>query len=218
MDARSSYLETAVRGASPVQLVILLYEQAVADLRRAIVALEKGDIEARTREINHALVLIGQLHGSLDMERGGEVATNLQTFYNMVRVNLTEAQAKQSAGILEEQISHLVLLCDAWLEVERATSGREPRSTEPAPAASRKIRPKTIPSLIGAPDAFDAELARPESSRKQSSTLLLAGQSSSISPAPTGHGRANDGTVVGVDASRRVVAKLASGQESRARP
>src|SRR5689334_18427773 len=74
MDARSSYREAAVRGATPVQLVILLYEQGIEDLRRAIIALEKNDIEARTREINHALMVIGQLQASLDMERGGEVA------------------------------------------------------------------------------------------------------------------------------------------------
>ena len=34
MDARSSYREVAVRGASPVRLVICLYEQAIEDLRR----------------------------------------------------------------------------------------------------------------------------------------------------------------------------------------
>ena len=61
MDARSSYREATARGASPVQLVILLYEQAIEDLRRAVLALEKGDIEARTCSLNHALMVIGQL-------------------------------------------------------------------------------------------------------------------------------------------------------------
>ena len=77
MDARSSYRETVARGASPVRLVICLYEQAIEDLRRAVIAQEKGDIEARTRGINHALIVVAQLQGSLDMERGGEVAGNL---------------------------------------------------------------------------------------------------------------------------------------------
>jgi len=141
MDARSSYLESAVRGANPVQLVILLYEQLIADLRSAIVAVEKGDIPARTREINHALVLIGHLHGSLDMERGGQVSRNLERFYNMVRASLVEAHAAQSAKILQEQISHLVLLREAWLEVECATSGREPSAAEPVRPVSSADSP-----------------------------------------------------------------------------
>ena len=61
MDARSSYREAAVRGASPVRLIICLYEQAIEDLRRAVVAMDKGAIEIRTREINHALLVIAQL-------------------------------------------------------------------------------------------------------------------------------------------------------------
>jgi len=80
MDARSSYRESNVRGASPVRLVIALYEQAIEDLRRAVIALEKGAIEVRTREINHALLVIAQLQSSLNMERGGEVARNLACF------------------------------------------------------------------------------------------------------------------------------------------
>jgi flagellar protein FliS len=141
MDARSSYRETAVRGASPVRLVICLYEQAIEDLRLAVLALEKGDIEARTRGINHALMVLAQLQGSLDMERGGEVAKNLSRFYGVVRAGLTEAQLKQSGRILEQQVSQLVLVHEAWLEVERATAGQPPPSSEPPP-----IHPE-LPSL-----------------------------------------------------------------------
>jgi flagellar secretion chaperone FliS len=135
MDARTSYREAAVRGASPVRLVICLYEQAIEDLRRAVVALEKGDIEARTRGINHALIVIGQLQGTLDMERGGDVARNLERFYANVRTGLVEAQLKQSARILEQQISQLVEVYEAWLEVDRVAEAPTPQAPERAQAA-----------------------------------------------------------------------------------
>jgi flagellar protein FliS len=135
MDAKTSYREVAVRGASPVRLVICLYEQAIEDLRRAVIALEKGDIEARTRGINHALMVIAQLQGSLDMERGGDVARNLEGFYRLLRAGLIEAQVKQSARILEQQISQLAIVHEAWLEVERATAAPTLQSAGLAPAA-----------------------------------------------------------------------------------
>lgn len=119
-----------MRGASPVRLVICLYEQAIEDLRQAVIALEKGDIEARTRGINHALMVIGQLQGSLDMQRGGEVAGNLYRFYNVVRASLAEAQLKQSERILEQQIAQLVLIYEAWLEVERVAMAPDSQSAE----------------------------------------------------------------------------------------
>jgi flagellar secretion chaperone FliS len=139
MDARLHYREVAARGASPVRLVICLYEQAIEDLRRAVAALEKGDIEARTRNINHALTVIAHLQGSLDMQQGGEVAVNLSQFYSVIRAGLVQAQVRQSSGILEQQISLLVTIHEAWLEVERITAAPATQfaaSTQTAPAHS----------------------------------------------------------------------------------
>ncbi len=135
MDARTFYREAAARGASPVQLVICLYEQAIDDLRQAVLALENGQIELRTRKINHAITVIGQLQGSLDMERGGEVARNLESFYGVVRAGICEGHMKQSAKILEREIAQLVLVYEAWLEVERATESapEQPEAISAAP-------------------------------------------------------------------------------------
>jgi flagellar protein FliS len=119
MDAKAKYREAAVRGAGPVQLVILLYEQSIENLRRAVVALERNDVEGRTREINHALKVIGHLQCSLDMEQGGAVAQNLARFYSNLRTCLIEAHTQQSTKMLEAQISHLLLVREAWAEVER---------------------------------------------------------------------------------------------------
>jgi len=118
MDARLSYREAAVEGASPVRLVALLYEQAIEDVKRARAAIDRGDVEARTRAINHAVVVIGYLQSSLDKEQGGRVAANLERFYNQLRASLVEAQFTQSAATLELQIAHLVEVHAAWCEVE----------------------------------------------------------------------------------------------------
>ena len=143
MDARSSYREATVRGASPVRLVLCLYEQAIEDLRCAVIALERGDIESRTRAVNHALSVIAQLQGSLDMKRGGEVARNLDRFYGVVRVGLIEAQTKQSARILEQQISQLATVHEAWLEVERVAG-----TSASGPSEIIPIQPEVAPQKI----------------------------------------------------------------------
>jgi len=131
-NAGTAYREGAVRGARPVQLVVCLYEQAIEDLRRALTALAARDIGARTQAIDHALSVLGHLQGTLDMNQGGDVARSLDRFYSMVRLNLLEAQFQQSAMILEEQISHLMLLREAWVEVEQATAPRTTSPSEPA--------------------------------------------------------------------------------------
>jgi flagellar protein FliS len=134
MDPRNAYRESAARGASAVGQVVLLYEQVVEDLRRALRAIEGNLIEDRTNAINHAMTVVSHLQNSLNFAVGGEVAPNLERFYTMVRGQLLEAQCKASKEILNEQIALLLDLLDAWIEVDRATAARPALSPEPAPA------------------------------------------------------------------------------------
>jgi flagellar secretion chaperone FliS len=120
MNAGLTYREAAVAGASPVRLVVLLYEQAMEDLRRALAAHAQGDIEGRTREINHALLVIAHLQSTIDKDQGGKVAANLERFYEQLRAGLLEAQCKQSIDVLERQLSHLQQVHEAWRNVEQS--------------------------------------------------------------------------------------------------
>jgi flagellar protein FliS len=132
IDPRFAYRETGARAATPVGRVILLYEQAIQDLGGAISAMAAQDIEQRTRMLSHALLVIGQLQGCLDLERGGEVASNLDRFYDLVRKRLLEAQLQASAAILREQMDLLLSVRSAWIEVEQ----HERQSMAPAPTAA----------------------------------------------------------------------------------
>jgi len=97
----------------------VLYEQLVKDLRRAGAAMEKNEIEIRTREIDHALLVVGRLQGTLDVRGGGEVARNLGRFYSVLRGSLLEAQVQASREVLGDLVTQLLALRDAWEEVDR---------------------------------------------------------------------------------------------------
>jgi flagellar protein FliS len=138
MDARLSYREAAVRGASQTGLVVLLYEQLLEDLHRAVQAIEQNKIELRTKEINHAVSVTGYLQDGLDMARGGEAARNLERFYVHLRGRLLEAQAQASKEILAQQITDLLELREAWAAVDRA---QQPHTAPPA-SATQLPRPE----------------------------------------------------------------------------
>ena len=142
MDARTLYRQSAARGASPVRAVVLLYEQMVEDLRRAVEAIDHNRIAARTNAINHALVILGHLQSKLNHQAGGEVARNLERYYDLSRQKLLEAQFRASREILDEQISCLLQLRNAWLvvETEEAT-----RSASVPPAAEEVAVPDPQP-------------------------------------------------------------------------
>jgi flagellar secretion chaperone FliS len=133
MDAHQAYRESAARGASAVGQVVLLYEQMVEDLRRALRAIDENQIEDRTNAINHAMVVVSHLQSSLNFELGGQVAPNLERFYIMLRGQLLAAQFQASKEILNEQIGLLLDLRDAWIEVDHATAAPPASATESAP-------------------------------------------------------------------------------------
>jgi len=137
MDPGLCYREAAAAGAKPVRLVVLLYEQAIEDLRRARAALQRGDVEQRTHHINHAILVLGHLEASLDKAQGGSVAAHLERFYAQVRLGLTQAQFHQSPSALEQQIADLVAVREAWDQLERAAESEVARGGDPGNAPSQ---------------------------------------------------------------------------------
>jgi flagellar secretion chaperone FliS len=138
MDANLSYRSSSSRASNGVGLVILLYEQLVQDLRRAIVAMEQGNVEARTLELGHALELVGQLQARLDMQNGGEVAQNLDRFYAVLRVGILDAQFKASPSLSEKLMDNVLSIREAWLTVEQSTiSGQVTAESSALPKAEK---------------------------------------------------------------------------------
>jgi flagellar protein FliS len=112
------YRKAAVRNASPIGLVVMLYDTLAGDLQRAIDAMGKHNIEARSAELKHALLVIQQLEDALNLENGGELARNLVHFYSILRAKILEAQIKCSTEILEQQITLILDLRQAWHQVD----------------------------------------------------------------------------------------------------
>jgi len=112
-----------------VELVIRLYEQTIEDLRQVAIAIEQNDIERRSNRIKHAILVIGHMQSSLDLEKGGKVSENLNRFYNTLRMNLLAIQFRPSKPLLNQQITDLLAVRAAWVEVERQQRAADATAT-----------------------------------------------------------------------------------------
>lgn len=133
VEAKRNYQQTALGGATPVELVVVLYDATIEDMRHALLAMQQHDIEACVRHIGHALIVLQQLQGTLDFERGGEAARQFERFYNLVRGKLLEAQIRNSAQIVREQMRYFSEVRDCWMQANRTL---QPASNPGAPSAS----------------------------------------------------------------------------------
>jgi flagellar protein FliS len=147
-----SYRKSAIEGASPIGLMIALFDTLVGDLGRAAAALRRNDIEARCREVNHALLVLGHLESWVDRANGGEQAETLARFYASLRARMLEASAKKSATILDSQIEMILKVRSAWQQFDTpALETVEKRAIAPAGqsravyAAATMEMPERIP-------------------------------------------------------------------------
>jgi flagellar protein FliS len=120
-----SYRQSAIQGASPIGLMIALFDRLAGDLRRAAAALRKNDIETRCKELNHALLVLGQLQNWVDVKNSGESAQTLSRFYAYLRAKIFEASATRSARILEMQIDMILLVRTSWQQLDTAPQASE---------------------------------------------------------------------------------------------
>jgi len=113
-----SYREAEIRGASSVECTIMLYDVLITDVRKAIQCLAEGNIEGRTNALVHALLVLEQLQGTLQMESGGEAAKHLYRLYSLARAKILEGQLKCRARLLEEIVEAMLAVRVMWVEVK----------------------------------------------------------------------------------------------------
>ncbi|HUI79942.1 MAG TPA: flagellar export chaperone FliS [Bryobacteraceae bacterium] len=126
-----AYLEAQVLAADPMELVCLLYQLAIDQVREARRYLASGAIPERCKAITKAIAAVGELNNSLDHQAGGAISTNLEQLYCYMTLRLTEANLRRDDKRLAEVESLLETLASAWKE----TRARQAASSGPAPVA-----------------------------------------------------------------------------------
>ncbi len=118
--ATAAYKEAGVLTASPGQLVVMLYDGAVRFLRQAAVAMEDGDLGKSNHKLQRGEAIIDELLGTLDFERGGDVAVNLRELYLFSLRHLSEARLQRDPGKVLQIAGFLGELRESWAQIAGA--------------------------------------------------------------------------------------------------
>ena len=114
MNGIEAYQDNAVTTQSRGRLIVLLYEGAIKFMKLAIREIEANNYEAKGRYINKAQDIINELNAVLDMDAGGEVASNLRRLYLFMNRRLCEANVKRDPQIIREVIGLMEELNQSW--------------------------------------------------------------------------------------------------------
>ena len=114
MNGIAAYQDSAVTTQSKGRLIVLLYDGAIKFMKLAIRELEANNYEAKGQYINKAQDIINELNAVLDMNAGGEIATNLRKLYSFMNNRLSEANIKHDVKMIREVIELMEELNQSW--------------------------------------------------------------------------------------------------------
>ena len=132
------YRESSVNTASPMKMVVLLYEAAIRHLKQSAEHIRNRNLEGKRESLDRAMAIVQQLHSSLDMEKGGKIAAELDRLYTYITGRMLEGSAKLETGPLYEAVRLLTNLNSAWEQLAAGEAAKVPSPA--APPASGAIK------------------------------------------------------------------------------
>ena len=117
----ASYGEVSVQAgtayADSVQLIQMLFDGLLDSLAAAEGQIERNEIQAKGESLSRATRIVLGLQGSLDLEKGGEIAANLADLYEYCTRRLMHANLKNDVEAIREVKRLMGEIRDAWSQV-----------------------------------------------------------------------------------------------------
>lgn len=114
------YQQSAVNTSTPLQLVIMLYDGAIRNVKLGIEGIEGEDIQKANHHLLKAQSVINELAGSLNMRY--PIAQLLLQIYDYMLRKLIEANVRKDKDPALEVLEYLSALRDAWHQISKRGS------------------------------------------------------------------------------------------------
>lgn len=111
------YVNTGVQEASSHRLISMLFDGLLARIAQAKGAMQQKDFENKGRKVSESINIIMGLRDFLDLEKGGEVAANLDALYDYVQRTLMQGHIQNDQSKLDECRDLLTEVSSAWAEI-----------------------------------------------------------------------------------------------------
>ena len=114
--------------ADKVELIQMLFDGLIDSLVTAKGHIQRGSIEDKNKSLMRAGRIVLGLQGSLDLDKGGDLARNLYELYSYVTRRLVHVNARNDLDALQEVHTLLNEIRQAWRDVPNLLPKTAPAS------------------------------------------------------------------------------------------
>lgn len=117
----AAYQSVSVHGslanADAHGLVQLLMDAVIERMNTARACIERGERVRKAKLLHSCVTLIAELRGSLNLEKGGELARNLSDLYEYMARRLILANLNSDVSVITEVMGLLGEIRGAWVAI-----------------------------------------------------------------------------------------------------
>jgi len=132
----ATYQAVQVTTTDRGRLLLMMYEGAIKFLKQAKAGLETNDIAKFCRFLSKGQAIIAELMNTLDFEKGGTIARDLDRLYDFMLFYLTEANLYRDPQRIAKVVELIDTIYSAYKEIIEGTKSEKPLST---PEEAEKI-------------------------------------------------------------------------------
>ena len=107
------------------RLLLMMYEGAIKFLKQAKMGLEENDIPKFCRFLSKGQAIIAELMNTLDFEKGGTIARDLDRLYDFMLFYLSEANLYRDPQRITKVIGLIDTIYSAYREIIEGKQGAE---------------------------------------------------------------------------------------------
>jgi len=110
-------VESGINAADPHTIISMLFDGVFQSVSVAKGAIERKDLATKSTQLNKAMSILRSLQDSLDIEAEPKISQNFYDLYAYCIDRLTEVSVTQDCTILDEVVTLLKPLAEAWKNI-----------------------------------------------------------------------------------------------------
>jgi flagellar protein FliS len=122
-NAHTTYQNVQITTTDRGRLLLMMYEGAIKFLKQSKAGLEEKDIAKFCRFLNKGQAIIAELMNTLDFEKGGTIARDLDRLYDFMLFYLSEANLHRDGDRITRVINLIEVIYSAYKEIIEGNKG-----------------------------------------------------------------------------------------------